>query len=317
MASSTLPTCGETQDAQQQTIKPTLTGSQATALIALYARHLEAQKPADQRLLNDTYATDTIAKLDYPFTDLHVGGGTVAYVGIRGPHLDEWTLDFISRHPTCTVVNMACGLDSRALRFLQDRHRTEDGSGHAKVKNVKKVRWIDVDLPDMVELRRKVIPEPKGQDSEIDYALLAGSATDPEFIRSLPNDRSTILVLEGLTAYLQPEEGPAMIKTLCEHFSKHDAEGQNEMVLEVINSFTLTLQGLLGYLKRTESAVYWGIDDCEELEKLHEGLELVEEHPVCTLPGVVNSPLAGRIFWWCCSWFTFSRNSLRHLRLKF
>ncbi|KAM7205124.1 S-adenosyl-L-methionine-dependent methyltransferase [Naviculisporaceae sp. PSN 640] len=287
-------------------IKPTLTGSQATALIALYGRHLEAQKPADQRLLNDTYATETVAQLDYPFTNLHVGGGTVTYVGIRAVQLDGWTLDFISRHPTCTVINMACGLDSRALRLLQD--------GQGKVKHVENVRWIDVDLPDVVEVRRKVIPVPERRG--VDYTLLAGSVTDEEFISSLPNDRPTILVMEGLSAYLQPEEGPVMIKSLCEHLSKH-SEGQNEMVFEAINSFTISLQGLLGYLKRTESAVYWGVDDCKELEKLHEGLELVEEHPVCTLDGVKNSPLAGRIFWWCCSWFAASRNSLRHLRFRF
>ncbi|KAM7196349.1 S-adenosyl-L-methionine-dependent methyltransferase [Rhypophila sp. PSN 637] len=334
-----------TQNEQQnntppkEKIKTCLTGTPATALIAVYGRHLESQLPPERRLLNDTYATDIVSRIDYPFSQLRVGGGTVAYIGMRGAQLDGWVSDFIKRNPAprgCTVVNLACGLDSRALRLIIPAQAADDI----------KVRWIDVDLPEVVELREQVVvpypssfsssftdhhqPERRGKQqqevgkerSKVEYTLLPGSVTDAQFITSLPNDRPTMIVMEGLSAYLQPEEGQEMIHNLCSHFGKPTtggggSGGENEMIFEAINGFTLALQGLLGYLKRTEAAVYWGIDDAKSLEKLHEGLVLVEEHPVCGLKGVVNSPLAARVFWWLCSWFEVSRNSLRHLRYVF
>ncbi|KAK4209548.1 S-adenosyl-L-methionine-dependent methyltransferase [Rhypophila decipiens] len=266
-----------------------------------------------RRLLSDTYATEIVSRIDYPFSQLRVGGGTVAYLGMRGAHLDGWVSDFIKRNPAprgCTVVNLACGLDSRALRLLT-----------IPAADDIKVRWIDVDLPEVVELREQVVPFPPLEAiAGLEYTLLPGSVTNHQFITPLPNDRPTIIVMEGLSAYLQPEEGQAMISNICSHFSSTQSSGpvgENEMIFEAINGFTLALQGLLGYLKKTEAAVYWGVDDVRSLEKLHEGLVLVEEHPVCSLEGVVNSPLAGRIFWWLCSWFEVSRNSLRHLRYVF
>ncbi|KAM7213373.1 S-adenosyl-L-methionine-dependent methyltransferase [Rhypophila decipiens] len=327
-----------TQNKQQndtspkEKIKTSLTGTPATALIAVYGRHLESQLPPERRLLNDTYATEIVSRIDYPFSQLRVGGGTVVYLGMRGAHLDGWVSDFIKRNPAprgCTVVNLACGLDSRALRLLT-----------IPAADDIKVRWIDVDLPEVVELREQVVPfpplssysfstdQPEGSKQQgereaiagLEYTLLPGSVTNHQLITSLPNDRPTIIVMEGLSAYLQPEEGQAMISNICSHFSSTQSSGtvgENEMIFEAINGFTLALQGLLGYLKKTEAAVYWGIDDVRSLEKLHEGLVLVEEHPVCSLEGVVNSPLAGRIFWWLCSWFEVSRNSLRHLRYVF
>ena len=165
-----------------------------------------------------------------------------------------------------------------------------------------------MDLPDVVDLRRQVVPSPPG---ERDYTLLAGSATDGEFIRSLPNDRPTLVVMEGLAPYLVPGEGEVMVTTICEHFKR------GEIIAEVINWLTVTLQWVLGYLKQTDAAVIWGIDDSKALERLYEGLELVDEVPVCSLDGVAGCPVTGRVVWWLTSWFSFSRNALRFVRYVF
>ena len=34
---------------------------------------------------------------------------------------------------------------------------------------------------------------------------------------------------------------------------------------------------------QTDGAVIWGVDDCKSLERLHGGLELVDEVTMCTV----------------------------------
>lgn len=54
--------------------------------------------------------------------------------------IDRYARDFLSRHPEAAVVHIGCGLDSRF-------ERVDNG----------KVEWYDLDLPDVIELRRKFI----------------------------------------------------------------------------------------------------------------------------------------------------------------
>jgi len=58
------------------------------------------------------------------------------------------------------VVHLACGLDARC-------ERVRWGEG---------VRWYDVDLGDVAELRRSLFPEPEVQGRE--YTLMEGPATN-------------------------------------------------------------------------------------------------------------------------------------------
>lgn len=122
---------------------------------------------------------------------------------------------------------------------------------------------------------------PEGRD----YTLLSGSATDPQVIRGLPNDRPTLIVMEGLTSYLDPTEGQAMISTLCTHFKT------GEIVMDASSWLTRRIQRFFSLMWRTGSSVQWvrwGIDP-KGLEELHQGLMLVEVQPLVTVKTVPRS----------------------------
>ncbi|KAM7189033.1 class I SAM-dependent methyltransferase [Naviculisporaceae sp. PSN 640] len=83
------------------------------------------------------------------------------------------------------------------------------------------------------------------------------SATNPEIIKSSPADRPTVIVMEGLTSYLDPVEGEAMIATLCSHFKK------GEIVMDASNWLTMRVQRIFSFVWKTGSDVQWvrwGID---------------------------------------------------------
>src|ERR1041385_5498621 len=89
---------------------------------------------------------------------------------MRSRSLDRWTSDVLDQHAHSpvgvTVLHLACSLDFRALRLQRHFIRSN-------------IRWIDVDLPDVVELRRRVVEEPaidtQGQSS---YSLISTSRSE-------------------------------------------------------------------------------------------------------------------------------------------
>ncbi|KAK0740014.1 S-adenosyl-L-methionine-dependent methyltransferase [Schizothecium vesticola] len=166
-------------------------GPQQTPLATLHARALDTTRRPHP--LNDTHAVETLNKLmnyhdDHDFAS-NTGMALPESAGIclRARILDAWTFAFLQRHAhePVTVVHLACGLDARCSR----------------VPHREGVRWVDVDLEEVVSLRRKVMPPPSG-----DYSLVVGSAADVGgWLGRIPADRPTVAVFEGLTMYLREE----------------------------------------------------------------------------------------------------------------
>ena len=108
----------------------------------------------------DLKAEELIEYIDYDFSnakkDIAMSGGIVA----RSVVFDELVGDFIHKNPTCTVVNIACGLDTRAYRM-------DNG----------KLTWYNLDLPETIEVRDSIYHE-KGRISTIACSVLDPKWTD-------------------------------------------------------------------------------------------------------------------------------------------
>ncbi|KAK5651519.1 hypothetical protein OQA88_11973 [Cercophora sp. LCS_1] len=271
--------------------KITLKGTQETLFITLFGRYLDSLRK--DPILNDQLVGPILKQVDYDFAKLGVGEGTACSIATRSRQFDIWAQDFLDKHKLATVVHMACGLDTRA-------HRLKWGS---------QVRWIDVDLPEVVELRKQLVAPPKWY--MVDYYLVAGSAIDANFIKSLPNERPTLIIMEGLSIYLKPEEG----KKMMVEYAKHFREG--EILMDSVNSLTLSLQRIFAYVRNFSSPLLWAIDEPKEMEKLHWKLKLEEAKPLCTLNTISRFPLGPRIFMWISSLFSATRNTVRYLRYSY
>ena len=100
-------------------IKPVLNGTAETMLQCFYARAMHSRNPKNK--FPDEKAEELVDRLDYDFSraskDAAMSGGIVA----RSVVFDELVSDFINKNPDCTVVNIACGLDTRAYRMDNGR----------------------------------------------------------------------------------------------------------------------------------------------------------------------------------------------------
>ncbi|CCH27790.1 class I SAM-dependent methyltransferase [Actinosynnema sp. NPDC047251] len=244
--------------------KVDLTGAPETMLATLYGRALDSR--AAKSILHDSAAADAVARIEYDFRKTGVNAATAAGIAMRAKHLDNWTSGFLQENPTATVLHLACGLDTRA-------HRLAPGDG---------VRWIDVDYPDVVALRQRLLPTPSG-----DYRVVASSVTDAAWLEEVPADRPTVVVFEGLTMYLTGQEVQSLVERVVGRFAR------GELLFDVYGTTGIRLQKLVPAVRNAGATLRWGLDDPHAIERW--GVRLVEDLRSLDLPEIADLPAASRI----------------------
>ena len=127
--------------------------AQETMLIPLFARAVETRRK--HPIVKDPKAAEIVESIDWDFQRFNQRRRVVA-CALRGVMFDEWIPEFLGRHPAGTVVEIGAGLNTRFERL-------DNGSLH----------WFDLDLPDVVELRRKFFRDSGRR------MTLSGSVLDP------------------------------------------------------------------------------------------------------------------------------------------
>ncbi|MEU4801015.1 class I SAM-dependent methyltransferase [Actinosynnema sp. NPDC023587] len=244
--------------------KVDLTGAPETMLATLYGRALDSR--AAKPILNDRAAAEAVARIDYDFRKAGISAVTASGIAMRAKHLDDWTSGFLRANPSATVLHLACGLDTRAQRLAP-------GDG---------VRWVDVDYPDVVALRQKLLPPPDG-----DYRLVASSVTDEAWLEAVPADRPAVAVFEGLTMYLREQEIRSLVERIVARFPS------GELLFDVYGSAGIRMQKLVPAVRNSGATLHWGLDDPRAVEPW--GLRLVEALRSLELPEVAELPAVSRL----------------------
>ncbi len=152
-----------------------------TLLWTLHQRATEAARP--DAVIRDPVAVDLVARIDFPFAERFGTGGLGQWQALRARAFDGEVRRFLAASPGATVVALGEGLETGFWRV-------DDGT----------VRWLGVDLPEAVDLRRRLLP-PSARRSDV-----ACSATDPAWMDRVDPARPVLITVQGLLMYLEPEE---------------------------------------------------------------------------------------------------------------
>jgi len=111
---------------------------------------------------------------------------------------DRYARDFLSRHPQAVVVHIGCGLDSRF-------DRVDNGQ----------VEWYDLDLPEVIELRRKLIGDERER-----YHLLACSVLEEAWVETVSahDQRPFLFLAETVFVYFTEAQVKSLVVKLRDHF---------------------------------------------------------------------------------------------------
>ena len=225
--------------------KVKLTEAQETLLITLYAKAVACPEV----LFSDPKGKAIIAQIEYDFEQLKVPLGTRLTVCMRAKQIDSYVHAFLAEHPDALVLHLGCGLDTRFARV-------DNGQ----------VDWYDLDLPEVIELKRKFFAESER------YHLIASSVTDSAWLEKIsPQGRPVMVIAEGLFMYLQAED----VKMLAHRF-KSVFPGCH-LVFDAFSELTASKVKANPSLKKTGAVIHWGIDDPKQIETWEDGIHLQEE----------------------------------------
>jgi methyltransferase (TIGR00027 family) len=246
------------------------TKEKETMLMTLSGRAIQSQWK--NPILRDPWAEEAMRHIDYDLSKQLTGvaswsmwkdiGPTI--IATRAATFDMLTNRYLVDHPDATVLHMGCGMDSRVFR----------------IDPPASVQWFDVDYPDVIALRRQLLPE-----RDAAYHVIGAQLDDLHWMDDVARDRPGLFIAEGVLHYLSETE----VKTLLNAVVAHFPGGQ--MIFDICNSFIVKRAG--SNVGGTGATYKWGLDDPQDIKQLEPKLELIKEFKPSEVVAFSRFPL-----WW-------------------
>lgn len=227
-------------------IKVDLNGTAETMLQSFYARAKYSKSKGHK--FYDAKAVELVDRIDYDFTsaegDSTMSNGVIA----RTIVFDELVRDFIDKNPDCTVVNIACGLDTRFYRMDNGR-----------------ITWYNLDLPETIAVRDQIYQE-SGRVSTVGISVL-----DPAWAEQIKVRGKMLFIIEGLCMYLTPEENAKMLGIIRDNFDNAT------VFLECLAKKWVNQENIEESIQKTGAKFVFGADCFADLGDVAKGYRKVKD----------------------------------------
>jgi O-methyltransferase involved in polyketide biosynthesis len=181
-----------------------------TAILALTCRVVESEKK--NPVFNDPMAVLSLERLLFLSSEeekkrfLHwkkMYSGINAHDekarALTAASFDRIASLFITNNPGCTVINLACGFDTR---FWRIEH--------------KECKYIELDLPEVIALKKELLKD------LLDYELIGCSVLDTSWIDMVTSNGNGnfLLLAEALFYYLPRQEVTRILQQIARRFDR-------------------------------------------------------------------------------------------------
>lgn len=171
-----------------------LSSVELTTLLTEYARAVDSGRT--EPILGDPMAAHTVGQIQYDFSSVGATASVVSLVALRAKIFDELIADFVNRHPDAVVVDLGAGLNSMFYR----------------VGPPQTVDWYSVDLPRVIDLRTALLPGCGNAHP------IAADLAEAQWLDEIPRGRPTLIVADGLFAFLTEPRIVDIVVRATEHF---------------------------------------------------------------------------------------------------
>jgi O-methyltransferase involved in polyketide biosynthesis len=161
-------------------IKIALGQIQKTLFMPVWARAVETKK--QKPILTDNVAVQIINNIDFDFSQMTSNLKEINQIAwiARSKRFDIIINNFLKDNPNGTIINIGCGLDTTYERI-----------------NNQSVLWYDLDLPDVIELRRKFLKESDKRK------FIADSFLDTDWLNKIPRNNKIMFISTGVFVYFE------------------------------------------------------------------------------------------------------------------
>ncbi|WP_262270015.1 class I SAM-dependent methyltransferase [Microvirga yunnanensis] len=224
-----------------------------TLLIPLAARAL-ARRLFPDRGFADPAAEAIAARLAYDLTRFEGDREMLRGLVERSLVLDRLLRAFLNHHPDAHVLSLGSGLSTQF-------ERVDNGRLH----------WVDVDLPEVAELRRSLFP-PHSRRQLVSASVTAAGWT------SIVGDLHgpTFVVAEGLLMYLEP----AQVFRLARDLAEVQWGGPAELAYDYYCAQMVGHAWLSASLRQLGAEFKWGLTCPEDLSLEEPRWDVIGTYPV-------------------------------------
>ena len=168
------------------------------------------------------------------------------YMGMRAAVFDRWVEEKLAEDPEAVVIHLGCGMDSRAVRVKTAGHK-----------------WYDVDFPEVMDERRRYFEETES------YRMISGDAREKGWLSNI-SESNAIIVMEGISMYLTPEELRSLMEALGAQFK------QLAVLMDCYTVFAAKMSKYKNPINEVGVTQVYGMDDPKQLENAQ--IAFVKEH---------------------------------------
>jgi len=227
---------------------------QKTLLLPLWGRAVETRKA--RPLLMDRTACRIVESIDYDFSTISRNISFISQLSwiARSLHTDRTIREFLERHPGAAFVNLGAGMDTTFERIDNGR-----------------LRWYDLDLPDVIELRRKYIPESDRRK------FIACSLVDDRWLGQLPAVDLVFFLASGVFYYFEEAQIKAFLIKLANAFPGSEIlfDACTPRGVRMANEKVIKAGGM------DDSAVLkWGLERTGDIESWDSRIAVVAAYPL-------------------------------------
>ncbi len=232
--------------------EPELGDVQKTLFLPLWGRATETQRA--HPLLVDRAAVEIVEKVRYDFPTIARNMHPVTRFAwiVRSLLIDRVVREFLTRHPRGTIVNIGCGLDTTF-------ERVDNGQ----------CRWVDLDLPDVIALRRKFVkPGPR-------RVFMARSFLDDSWLRKVDAHSGLLFVAAGVFYYFDASDVRRFFRSVADAFEECELvfDAASPLGVKMSNKVVIEKSGL-----DQRSFLKWGLEHTRDILEWDPRIALVKQY---------------------------------------
>jgi O-methyltransferase involved in polyketide biosynthesis len=249
----------------QRKVRIKLQDVQESLLMPLWSRAKLTKEHSP--LISDFKAVEIISRIDYDFSDLDRKfpfRNNLLNV-VRAKHFDDKIRSFIIKHPRASIINIGAGLDTTFYRI-------DNGL----------IQWYDLDLPDVMEIRGRLIPENDRVHP------ISSSMFDPISYKCVDRTGEGIFAISGGVLFYHSE---SEVKSFFTTFA--DNLPGAEIVFDALSRLGAFLANRV--IRRTgmkRAIVKWALKDASIVSRWDKRLQVVDQFPF--FKGIPRDPSWGK-----------------------